>query len=97
MNITADSAMKWAFQRGTTTRPGGAGGGLGLDLLKELVKANKGRLDIFSHEGHAAIIGDVEFYDTRSVFFEGTLVTISLRCDANYYMLASEVPDQKLF
>ncbi len=63
--IHASSAMKWAFKRGTTTRPGSAGGGVGLDLLKELVRLNGGALLVFSHEGHAVLLSQSERYAAR--------------------------------
>ena len=94
--IIARSAMKWAFQRGTTTRPR-AGGGVGLDLLKGLVRLNGGALSVFSHEGYAISFSKVERYETRSSYFEGTMVTITLRCDERHYQLMSERTDERLF
>lgn len=56
-SLSAANSLKWAFQRGTTTKPNGMSRGMGLDLLKEFVKINKGKLEIFSHEGYALIDG----------------------------------------
>jgi len=95
--VAAKSAMNWAFQRGTTTRPGSAGGGIGLDLLKELVRLNGGALRIFSHEGYAVLSKQAELYRARSAYFEGTMVTITLRCDQAHYLLASEANHQRVF
>lgn len=95
--IAAKSAMNWAFQRGTTTRPGSAGGGIGLDLLKELVRLNGGALSVFSHEGYAVLFSQAERYETRSTYFEGTMVTITLRCDQMHYRLASETTNERVF
>lgn len=96
-NTHAGSAMKWAFQRGTTTRPGSSGGGVGLDLLKELVRVNGGALSIFSHEGYAVLLSQSEKYEVRSSYFEGTMVTISLRCDQMHYRLMHERGNENLF
>lgn len=96
-NIPADKTLKWAFQRGTTTNPNGAGRGLGLDLLKGFIKINKGQLEIFSHEGYALINENRETYLNRQSSFEGTLVNITFRCDEPYYHLASETTDEPLF
>lgn len=96
-NIHASSAMKWAFRRGTTTRPGSSGGGIGLDLLKELVRLNEGALSVFSHEGYAVLLSQSERYEARSRYFEGTMVTITLRCDQRYYRLMHERGSEPLF
>ncbi|HLE61829.1 MAG TPA: hypothetical protein VI750_01755 [Pyrinomonadaceae bacterium] len=95
--IHAGSAMKWAFRRGTTTRPGSAGGGIGLDLLKELVRVNGGALSVFSHEGYAVLLSQSERYQARPHYFEGTMVTITLRCDEKYYRLMHERDNKPLF
>ncbi len=96
-SLSAASCLKWAFQRGTTTRPNGTSRGMGLDLLKEFVKINKGRLEIFSHEGYALITETQEEFMNRDSFFEGTLVNITLQCDESYYHLTSEVINEPIF
>lgn len=96
-NCPADVAMMWAFRPGTTTKPNGMGRGMGLDLLKQFVKLNKGRLEVFSHEGYTLVSNRKEDYDTRAVFFEGTLVNISLACDNTHYTLATKAPKGPLF
>jgi len=95
--ITAKAALEWAFQRGTTTKPNGMGRGLGLDLLKNFVKVNKGQIEVFSHGGHALIDENIEIYSNLEVFFEGTLVNITFKCDESYYQLASEDTGEPLF
>lgn len=96
-SLSAANCLKWAFQPGTTTKPNGTSRGMGLDLLKEFVKINKGKLEIFSHEGYALIDETQEIFMNRQTFFEGTLVNISFRCDKSYYHFASEVPEEPLF
>lgn len=68
-------------------------GGMGLNLLTRFVrlnKGNKGRLEVFTNDGHVIIderqIGFVE--NTSS--FRGTLVCITLRCDDSFFHFASE-------
>jgi len=95
--IASDVALRWAFQRGTTTKPNGMGRGLGLDMLKEFVRINQGQLEIFSHDAYGKIDQNEESYLQRSTFFEGTIVNITLRCDESYYRLASERTEQPLF
>jgi signal transduction histidine kinase len=88
--------MEWAFQRGTSTKPG-IGRGIGLDLLRDFVQKNGGRLEMFSHEGYAVIANGQTAFAGRRDFFEGTLVNISLRCDEKYYCLASELSNEPPF
>lgn len=95
--MPAKQTLEWAFRRGTTTKANGVGCGLGLDLLKEFVRVNEGRLEVFSHEGYALIDKDQETYHNRDFFFEGTLLNITLRCDESYYRFASEAPPEPLF
>ncbi|MEK7841063.1 MAG: ATP-binding protein, partial [Deltaproteobacteria bacterium] len=96
-SLSAANCLKWAFQRGTTTKPNGTSRGMGLDLLKDFVKVNKGRLEIFSHEGYVIIDGEREQFVNRTTFFEGTLVNITFVCDESYYHLAKEVVEEPLF
>jgi len=65
LNIPAEKALEWAFRRGTTTKPNGMGRGLGLDILKQFVRLNKGRLEIFSHEAYGLIDEHQETYHSR--------------------------------
>ncbi len=98
-DLSADKAIKWAFQPGTTTRLGEVTGGIGLDFLKQFVNVNQGKLEIFSHNGYAIIDECNESYQVRQTFFEGTLVNITLKCDESYYYLEcnSDLDDQPLF
>lgn len=96
-SLNAGTALEWAFRRGTTTRPLGVSGGLGLDILREFVRVNRGTIQIFSNDGYGRI-------DHRSVnfrgyesSFNGTIVNISLQCDDSVYVLASELQDKPLF
>ena len=96
-SLNAASCLKWAFQRGTTTKPNGTSRGMGLDLLKDFVQVNKGRLEIFSHDGYAIINSEREQFVNRTTFFEGTLVNITFVCDESYYHFAKEVVEEPLF
>lgn len=93
--LSAASCVEWAFQAGTSTKPGSRG--IGLDLLQDFVRKNQGRLEMFSHEGYVLIADGKISFAERSKFFEGTLVNISLRCDESYYCLASEMSIEPLF
>lgn len=89
--LSAADALRWAFQRGTTTSRRLAGPrGVGLDLLKELVRKTNGAMLVYSHDGSVRIDQRGEVYENALPFFEGTLVQIRLLCDDKYYMLSNE-------
>lgn len=94
-SLSAATCLKWAFKRGTTTKPNGTSRGMGLDLLKDFVKLNKGKLEVFSHEGYAIIDSNTEQFVNRTTFFEGTLVNITFICDESDYHIASEHVDEE--
>jgi hypothetical protein len=94
--LSAANCLKWAFLPGKTTKPG-IGRGMGLELLKDFVKTNKGKLEIFSHEGYAMVDEKQEIFMNRETFFEGTLVNITFLCDESYYHLASEGVEELIF
>lgn len=87
-NYRAASCLKWAFQRGTSTKPGGRG--VGLDILKDFVRINDGTLEVFSNEGYVLIDQKQERYEERKTAFDGTLVNVILRCDARFYSFPDE-------
>ena len=107
---TGAETMQWAFQRGNTTKlrvgstPEAAPSkpemivarGLGLDLLREFVALNNGRLEIFSHDGEA-VVDRTQSFTSRSTIFPGTLVNITFSCDESFYLLASEASGKPLF
>jgi len=87
--LTGASCLRWAFQAGNTTKVGEPGGS-GLDLLKEFIRINQGKLEVYSNEGYAIIDKDGERYENRGISFEGTVVHITLRCDENLYQFRDE-------
>lgn len=88
--LTAAGCLRWAFQRGTSTRPNGMARGLGLDLLKEFVRVNHGKLEVYSNEGYGMIDENGARFENRSLSFEGTVFHITLRCDERLYRFADE-------
>lgn len=95
--MAADTALEWAFQPGTTTQGNGTGRGLGLDLLKDFVRVNQGKLEVFSHEGYAIVDKDGDRYMLRDTHFAGTVVNITLICDENLYCLSTELASEIIF
>lgn len=90
-DLSAADALRWAFQRGHSTSLRTGPRGVGLDLLKELVRKTNGTMLVYSHDGRAKIDRSGETYEDSQPFFEGTLVQIGLRCDDKHYMLSNEV------
>jgi len=88
--LSGAACLKWAFERGNSTCTGGVARGLGLDLLKDFVRINQGKLEIYSNDGYAIIDKDGERYENRELAFEGTVVHITLRCDENLYQFRDE-------
>ena len=93
--IPDDTTLQMAFREGFSTRPGL--GGLGLKLLKEFIHLNNGRLDIYSHSGHAIIDAAGERYEMRGTFFQGTVVNITINIDQKFYYLSTESSNQTPF
>ncbi|TAN44682.1 MAG: ATP-binding protein [Nitrospirae bacterium] len=89
--LPASGCLRWAFQRGNTTKQDEPGG-LGLDLLREFIRLNQGKLEVYSNEGYAIIQKDGERYENRDISFEGTVVHITLRCDEKLYHFKDESP-----
>lgn len=93
--LSSISFFKWAFQRGHSTCMEGVARGLGLDLLKEFVQVNHGKLEIYSNDVYVIIDKNGMKYKNLDVSFEGTVVHITLRCDENlYYQFKHEVNPQ---
>lgn len=96
--LAGAEAMRWAFSAGTSTvRDSRIGRGLGLDLLKQFIKLNHGRLEVYSSDGYVLIDGSSETYDSLWTCFQGTLVNVSLQCDEKLYMLSYEDDSSPFF
>ena len=88
--LSGAACLKWAFERGNSTCTGGVTRGLGLDLLKEFIRLNQGRLEIYSNNGYAIVDKNGERFENRELTFEGTVVHITLRCDEKLYQFRDE-------
>jgi len=90
--LSAELCLKWACVSGNTTATAnGIPRGLGLHLLKELVRINNGKLELYSHDGYVKISSQGEQYKTLPFYFKGTILNITLLCDEKYYRLTSEL------
>lgn len=87
--FTGAMCLKWAFERGNSTCLSGVARGLGLDLLKEFVCANQGKLEIYSNDGYVKVDRDEECFANCPFSFDGTVVHITIRCDERLYKIHS--------
>ncbi len=51
-NYTGKECLKWAVEKGNTTKGVTETGGLGLDLIRQFLKLNKRKLQILSADGY---------------------------------------------
>ena len=89
-SLRSDLCLRWAFTRGKSTCTGGVARGLGLDLLKEFVYLNQGKLEIYSNDGYVIIDKHGDRYQNCSHSFEGTVVHVTLHCDEKLYRFRNE-------
>lgn len=75
----------------------GSAGGVGLDLLREFIQFNNGKLEIFSHNGYTLIDGSSDIVNNRASFFQGTLANITLKCDESFYHFSDELSQGPYF
>jgi hypothetical protein len=96
--MSSAMCLKWALLPGKTTLPvNDTGRGLGLDLLRGLVAANDGKLELYSHDGYACINQTGETFIDRASSFPGTLLNVTLKCDERLYRLGTEMPIDSIF
>ncbi|HEY9363626.1 MAG TPA: hypothetical protein VIQ00_10220 [Chitinophagaceae bacterium] len=93
-NIEGNKAIEWAIKKGNTTKTGNISGGLGLDIIFDFVKHNKGKIQIISADGFwewnkGNIVSNVFPFT-----FEGTIANIRFNLnDPRHYILMSEQTD----
>jgi hypothetical protein len=96
-NFSDANCLRWAFRSGNTTKPEGIGRGVGLDLLRDFIQLNNGKLEIFSHNGYTLIEGSSDIVNNRASFFQGTLANITLKCDESSYHFSDEPSQDPYF
>ena len=91
-DVSGKDAIQWAAEEGHTTRTGLISGGLGLKLLQDFLKLNKGKLQIISDNGlwTQEECGTVSTLDFNSPF-PGTIVNLEINIDdSSAYRLKEE-------
>jgi hypothetical protein len=91
INISSADAIQWAMKRGHTTRQLDVPGGLGLKIVQNFIRLNKGRLIVVSDEGYWCLNGKAVESRALPAHFPGTSVTLEVRTDdMTRYFLAGE-------
>ncbi len=89
--MSAAEALKWAFEPMKTTKDqDNFARGNGLKLLKSFMEENHGKLEIYSERGYVCIDDKGNRFENRQRSFQGTIVQITLICDAARYTMAEE-------
>lgn len=92
------SAIEWALTEGNSTRTGKQPGGLGLKLIKEFIKMNKGKLQIVSRYGYYEFSAGGHSVTKMAHDFPGTCVNIEINTqDTSSYWLTSELSSNDIF
>lgn len=92
------AAIAWAITGNNTTREGDIPGGLGLKVLREFIKLNKGELTIASHGGFWREAGGRVDSMPLAHPFPGTAVTVVVNTkDTQSYRLKNEVRAGDIF
>jgi len=88
--LSGAACLKWAFERGNSTITDIVARGLGLDLLKEFVRLNQGKLEVYSNDAYALINTEGDNFVKKDVSFDGTIMHLTLRCDERLYSFKDE-------
>ena len=92
--IEAEDAIEWAMVKGNTTKTGGTSGGLGLAVIFDFIKLNKGKIQVISSDGFYEFKNGNIVKKKMNSIFDGTIVNIKFNLnDANHYILQEEVDD----
>lgn len=90
-------SLKWAFERGHTTKPGREPRGNGLPLLQDFITRYHGFMEIRSNAARVLIKDSKTRFEPVSAGVRGTLVRITLDCDRSLFLNAEEDEDDLEF
>lgn len=91
-DIEASDAIEWAMVKGNTTKTGETSGGLGLAVIFNFIKLNRGKIQIISSDGFYEFKNGSVVKKQLNSIFEGTIVNIKFNLnDVNHYVLKEEV------
>lgn len=83
-----DNSLRWAIERGNSTKGNSAPGGLGFSVLLEFLKLNNGCFDLLSGNEFYSLNRKKERFSFLNSSFQGTIVTITINLsDDSIYLL----------
>lgn len=96
--ISSCAAIKWALIEGNTTKTGREPGGLGLKLIKDFIRMNRGKLQIVSRFGYYEFSAKGDSVVKMENDFPGTSVNIEINTkDTSRYCLQSVLSSGDIF
>lgn len=91
-DYSGKESIEWAVEKGNTTKPAEETGGLGLDLIREFLRLNKGKLQILSADGYWEEKTGQIYTDDCDSSFRGSIVNIEFNLrDENEYSTPEEL------
>lgn len=98
LDLSPVNAIEWAINGCNTTKKGPIPGGIGLKLLNNFIKKNKGTMIIVSDQGYWELNNDQLCLTQLDYAFPGTIVTIEIdTSDTRSYVLSSEISSSDIF
>lgn len=95
---SASGAIEWAVEEGNTTKTGNIPGGLGLSLIREFLRLNRGKIQITSGNGYWEEKEGVILAENFASVFAGTIVNLGFNIDdSKSYAMASEIDPNTIF
>lgn len=97
-NMSGCEAIQWALVDGHTTKTEDVPGGLGLNIILEFIKLNKGKIQIVSSDGYWEYSKEKTTKKNFQKPFPGTIVNIEFNLDdRDYYKLVEEISLDDIF
>lgn len=91
-------AIEWAMTEGNTTKTGNHPGGLGLNLIKEFIQMNRGKIQVVSRFGYYEFSASGKSTKKMLHDFPGTCINIEINTkDTTSYCLKSELKSEDIF
>jgi len=92
--LSSKKCLEWSFEPTKSTKnlvdSGLVGRGNGLKILRDFMRENNGKLEIYSDTGYVCINAQDTVFQDGLTPFNGTFVQISVKCDEKFYSLPQE-------